>query len=231
MSPSDIRHPNDWNAYRQRAIAFSASRNVGAVSGVGSTRGAARPLVNFLLLWLSKHPEVTSVVEASCGHWASGWQSGVVWPQLDYSGVDIIKEQVDANAALVHAHKPSRFGLKTAEFLHADMLQDALPTGDLLFTKDTLIHFSNDQIKRFLLLSVTRCPPLFKYVLFVQDQPMRNKSFNEEIGRAGHHPLNFALLPFQLNVSTIFTYPSGRCCKKSVQLLNLTQTCGTSIHE
>ena len=223
MAPSDIANPNNWDAYRERAAAFAKGRKVGAVSGVGSTARAAKPLVTWLLSWLASHPEVHSMVEASSGHWPSGWQAHVRWPGLNYTGVDIVREQVEANAAFVTRRGAASFGLHHAEFLHGSMIREPLPTADLLLTKDTLIHFSLADITTFLHLSVLGRCPRFRYVLFVQEQPMElGLTKNVEISRNGHHALDFALPPFSLNVSTVFVYPSGRCCKKSVQLLDLT---------
>ena len=231
MGRSDISQPNDWDAYRQRTAAFAAGRNVGAVSGVGSTARAAKPLVKWLLAWLASHPDVHSMVEASCGHWPSGWQGSVRWPFVDYVGIDVVREQVDANAAFVAKRGVTLFGLRSAAFLHGNMTKDALPAADLLVTKDTLIHFRHADIIRFLRLSVVgMCPPLFKYVIFVQEQPFDLTATNNlELGRNGHHPLDFSLPPFSLDVRTVFTYASGRCCKKSVQLLDLTHACQNNV--
>jgi hypothetical protein len=96
----------------------------------------------------------------------------------------------------------------------------ALPTADLLFTKDTLIHLPLADIYHFLDLSVRGCPARFRYVIFVQEMA-QNITTNVEISRQGHHALDFAVPPFSLNVTTVFTYPSGRCCRKSVQLLDV----------
>lgn len=229
MTRSDIKQPNDWNVYRLRATSFAAGHNVGAVSGAGSTSAAAAPLVKFLLHWLSIHREVQSMVEASSGHWPSGWQSRVVWPRLQYAGVDIVKEQVEANRALVAQRGLSAFGLQSAVFLHANMTHDPLPSANLLLTKDTLIHMPLRDISRFLKLSVISCrDEALKYVLFVHDQLGSHHDSNVEINRHGSHPLDFSKPPFSLNVTTIFVYPSGRCCKKAVQLLNVSQLCRVS---
>ena len=42
---------------------------------------------------------MTSLTEASSGHWASGWQSAVEWPaSLNYTGVDIVGALVADNS-------------------------------------------------------------------------------------------------------------------------------------
>ena len=221
VATSHFSQPNNWEVYRQRTQAFAAGKDVGAVSGIGSTQMAAKPLVKWLLAWLATS-DVKSMVEASCGHWPSGWQAGVRWPHLSYTGVDLLKEQVDANAALVSKRGAASFGLTNATFQVGSMTMVALPTADLLFTKDTLIHLPLADINHFLDLSVRGCPARFRYVIFVQEMA-KNITTNVEISRRGHHALDFAVPPFSLNVTTVFTYPSGRCCRKSVQLLDLSR--------
>lgn len=226
-----ISNPANWDAYRQRVTAYeTGNRNIGPVSGVGSSPQAAAPLVKFLKQFLAAHPGVRSIVEASCGHWPSGWQSKVRWPNnLNYTGVDLLVEQTDANARLVAKRGgPAAFGLAKASFLPMDMVHTRLPRADLLLTKDTLIHFTNEQIATFLSSSVITCPPRFKYVLFAHDELLKRWNFTSVPERAergrdkGHHFLDMALPPFRLNVTTVAVYPSGRCCRKAVQLLDLT---------
>ena len=137
------------------------------------------------------------------------------WPHLSYIGVDLLKEQVEANAALVSKRGAASFGLTNATFQVGSMTMAALPTADLLLTKDTLIHLPLADINHFLDLSVRGCPARFRYVIFVQEMA-QNITTNVEISRQGHHALDFAVPPFSLNVTTVFTYPSGRCCRKSV---------------
>eukprot|EP00966_Prymnesium_polylepis_P307841 7113906-Prymnesium_polylepis.1 len=147
------------------------------------------------------------MVEASCGHWPSGWQSAVQWPGLDYTGVDLLREQTDANAALVGERGKASFGLRSATFMPMDMTRETLPAADLLLTTDTLIHLPNSVITRFLNLSVLQCPARYKYVLFVHDQlaPMVNQTVNPDISRSGAHHLDMSTAPFGLNVTTLGT--------------------------
>jgi hypothetical protein len=148
---------------------------------------------------------------------------------MEYTGADLLVEQTDANARLVAKRGgPAAFGLSKARFVPMDMVNTPLPPADLLLTKDTLIHLTNEQIANFLAASVTTCPPRFKYVLFAHDELLKKWNFTSVPERAergrdrGHHFLDMALPPFRLNVTTVFVYPSGRCCRKAVQLLDLT---------
>ena len=64
VATSHFKQPNNWEVYRQRTKAFAAGKVVGAVSGIGSTPNAAKPLVKWLLAWLATS-DVKSMVEAS----------------------------------------------------------------------------------------------------------------------------------------------------------------------
>lgn len=120
------------------------------------------------------------------GHWPSGWQSKVKWPNnMEYTGADLLVEQTDANARLVAKRGgPAAFGLSKARFVPMDMVNTPLPPADLLLTKDTLIHLTNEQIANFLAASVTTCPPRFKYVLFAHDELLKKWNFTSVPERA-----------------------------------------------
>ena len=220
-----------WDqVYRERAVAYERGNHKGAVSGVGSTKGAAAPLMQYLRSFLEARPgDVNSMVEASCGHWPSGWQSAMTWPgHLNYTGVDLLSELVYANAKLVATCGVASFGLRSARFVTHDMVDAPLPPADLLLTKDTLSHLSNQEILNFVALSVLTCPPRYKYILFAQDQLQTaklNLTLVPDRDGQGHRALDLALAPFSLNVTTVMTYPSGRCCSKAVQLMDLRHYC------
>lgn len=213
----------------------------GAVAGTGATIEHARPFAYFLVAWLLAHaggdgpaslggsPGVSSMVEASAGHWPTGWQREVSWPPLDYVGIDILPELVMDNLAFIHGH--GGLGLKTTKFEVGDMLRAPLPPADLLLTKDTLIHFPNSGIQEFLRRSVTVCPARFRYVMFVHDQmdpegPQAEIN-NIDVGgklhdHAPYHPLDLAAGPFWLPVRTIFVWGKQR---KAVQLWSAPEPC------
>ena len=191
----------------------------GAVSGLGSMTKRTKPFMDFLAGWLVSH-RVQSLVEASCGHWPTGWQRDMAWPRLDYVGVDLLPSMVEDNLALL-TRSPSRFGLRLTEFRQADMLEDPLPEADLLLSKDTLIHFPNADIGR-LLRRLTACPARFREVLFVHDQVtpeevawrrqrgqkqmLQNNVDIPKIGGGNFHPLNLSAPPFSMHTRVIFSW-------------------------
>jgi len=216
-----------WHSYMERARAWDEGQSVGAVSGEGSEARLVKPFVGFLERWL-KARDVHSLVEASTGHWPSGWQRNVSWPALDYIGVDILPEMVRDNRALLEMADNSNFGLRQAQFQVGDMLKEALPPADVLLTKDTLIHFTNRDIKNFLEKSVTQCPPLFKYAIFVHDQNEPAgaswRDNNKDIPAMGRfHPLDLAAEPFNLPVETVFSWEANS--RKVLQLFDAGSYC------
>ena len=65
---------------------------------------------------------------------------------VDYIGVDIVKELVD--------HRQRRYGDERTRFAHLDITRDPLPTADLMMARDFFIHLSfadaNCAIENFL---------------------------------------------------------------------------------
>merc|ERR1719262_1863133 len=145
-------------------------RGHGALSGVGSETESVKPLIAFLEKFL-REKNVTSLVEASCGHWPSGWQQNVSWPLLKYVGVDVSPGVIAEDQALIKTKGQSFFGIESMEFRVGDMTRDELPPADVLLTKDTLIHFPISAVQDFLDKQVSLNPPKYKYVIYVNDKP------------------------------------------------------------
>lgn len=246
VSPATTENPSDHASPFRDYVAAAARYAAGEkqrkpVSGKGSAPAAQKPFIAFLEEWL-RTQSVRSMVEASCGHWPSGWQLSVNWPPgLNYTGADILPSMVQANSALPRGDKMS-----ARTFVVMDMMEQALPRADLLLTKDTLIHFPNSGIGKFLALSVNACPPRFRYVMFVHDiasdeterqvklpdckpyaSPTRCRwRNNRDTHLGGFHTLDLGAPPFNLPIRTVLTY--GRTVSgntRTVQLLNLTRAC------
>ena len=207
--------------YLSRQRAFDGGLNMGwnAVSGFGSAVETQRPLLTFLPGWLAKNG-IRSMTEASSGHWASGWQRHVRWPRIDYVGADVLKSIVDANSRLLQDN--ANFGLASAHFERVNMVTTVLPKADLLFSKDTIIHFSLRRIESLLRLSVIVCPPRFKHVLFVHE-PLKGDNVEIE-GVDQHHAINLRAAPFWLNTTTVFEYGSGNKLK-TVEHFDVAEHC------
>merc|ERR1719401_764543 len=111
-----------------------------ARSGLGSRRETTREFCDFLEPFLRKHG-VTSVVDAGCGHWPSGYQRFLNWNGVSYVGADIVPFVLHESRA--YLDRPSRLaacGLRSARFVEADASSRELPPAELLFVKDVLMH-------------------------------------------------------------------------------------------
>lgn len=218
------------------------------VSGKGSAFARVKPFIGFLEEWFAAHSDVRSMVEASCGHWPTGWQSHVRWlTRMTYTGVDILPKMIEANSAMLasaqkkpcmrHGGQPTCSGISrfaSARFEAGDMINGSLPQADLLLTKDTLIHFSNEAIKSFIAMNVDGiCPRRFRYVMFVHARPCVAYDVgkipgcrwtdNEDIPLVGFHTLDLAAPPFSLPIKTVFRFHqiNGSQSEHVVQVLEL----------
>jgi hypothetical protein len=141
-----------------------------AQSGRGSRNcKQITPFINYLTDFITKK-NINSIVEGSSGHWRSGWQSHVNWPSIEYYGVDLCKSVAEDNRLLLEQSN-DKFGFAEASFNHGDILQDGLPRADLFLCKDTLIHFSNNDIKKFLQVQILDHPHKYKYLMCVNNDP------------------------------------------------------------
>jgi hypothetical protein len=155
------------------------------------------------------------MVEASSGHWRSGWQSHVSWPSIVYYGIDQNLSVVQDNRLLLEG-RADKFGFLEASFNAGNMLEDDLPSADLLFTKDTLIHFSNADIKKFFLRHGTK----YKYILCVHDGLMDNETETRDICTGGWRRIQLSTPPFNLQIKEVFRYPAQRGRPKIIELLS-----------
>ena len=76
-----------------------------------------------------------TVVDLGCGDFSVGRR---IAPECGrYVGVDIVKPLIDHNRKI--------FGSSSVSFVHANMVTDDLPDGDICFVRQVFQHLSNDQ--------------------------------------------------------------------------------------
>jgi hypothetical protein len=81
-----------------------------------------------------------TVVDLGCGDFSVGRQLSRASGR--YIGVDIVKPLI--------AHNEAEFGSSTVSFRHANIMEEAIPDGDVCFVRQVLQHLSNDQIAAIL---------------------------------------------------------------------------------
>lgn len=97
-----------------------------------------------------------SVVDLGCGDFSIGRQIAPMCGR--YTGVDIVKPLIDRNTEL--------YGTPDISFLHADIIADELPDGDVCIVRQVLQHLSNEEI-----LSVLRKLLKYRWCFITEHHP------------------------------------------------------------
>lgn len=123
-------------------------------SGRGSLDEFATPYVEWLTKFITEH-NINTIVDLGCGDFRIGQRicSAV---STNYVGVDIVPELI--------AHNQSQFGSPRVCFRCADIIEDALPDGEICLIRQVLQHLSNNQI-----CSVLDNCMKFPYLLVTED--------------------------------------------------------------
>lgn len=123
---SDIYAKNEWNSLESR-------------SGPGSTLDNTE-LLRSELPRIIQGLGVQSMLDAPCGDFH--WMSKTPLPVTQYIGMDIVEDVIAENQRLYSA--PGR------TFQRANLIKDPLPSVDLIFCRDCLIHFSDKDARHAL---------------------------------------------------------------------------------
>jgi len=138
-----------------------------------------QPLRENLKGFLERH-NITSMFDAPCGDYS--WMSETPLPtNLKYIGGDIVESMIAEN----------KNKYPNVEFINFDLSQDAIPTVDLLFCRDCLIHFSLADITRTFENIVNSN---VKYVMLTNYFP--EIPANHDIGTGDFRPTDFTRAPF-----------------------------------
>lgn len=108
-------------------------------SGSGSQLEVARPYCEMVKKFVSDHG-VKSVLDIGCGDFSVGQNLQVTG--IKYTGVDIVQSLIERNAKL--------FGSDSIDFRCLNVIEDQLPSADLVLVRQVLQHLSNQQIKKVL---------------------------------------------------------------------------------
>lgn len=110
-----------------------------SVSGPGSASIQTKNILQELPLLLRKL-DCTSVLDIPCGDF--NWLKDAKLEGIKYIGADIVDEIINKNK--------SNFQSDVTSFQKLNLLSDDLPTVDLIFCRDCLVHFSFQDIQRAL---------------------------------------------------------------------------------
>lgn len=189
-----------------------------ARSGLGSFAETTKEFRDFLEAFL-KDRGVTSVVDAGCGHWPSGYQRFMHWQGVQYTGVDVVPYVVRENRA--YFNKPgvlASHGLASADFRQGDV-SSPLPAAELLIVKDVLMHLPNSDVQAFLRNNVESARPRYQAVLLVQNSVPMNLRQSIDIEPGQLLPFDICSPPFNAQFSTVLRWQSDE--PKTIQLWEL----------
>jgi SAM-dependent methyltransferase len=178
-------------------------------SGSGSDPAETAQYREFLARFIGEN-RVRSVVDLGCGYWTS--TQLVDWSGIDYRGIDIVPEPIEANR--------SAFGSAHIRFECADLVEAQLGQADLCTCKDVLQHLPTADVRAILAKL-----PAFRFALLTNDwQEERQRGWrslwrwralgnvNGDILPGGHRPLRLREPPFSLTAERVLDYvvTSGR---------------------
>ncbi len=115
-----------------------AALEMESLSGPGSDL-AQTEVVRRLLPALVKDLGCKTLLDIPCGDFY--WMR-LVDLNVDYVGADVVDELIRQNQRAYSNHR--------RKFIQRDLLQDPLPTADLVLCRDCLVHFSNQDVVRAL---------------------------------------------------------------------------------
>ena len=150
-----------------------------SVSGSGSNAQNTATLVATLRPALDQLG-VKSLLDLPCGDF--GWMSRIDLAGISYTGGDVVKKLVEQNC--------QRFAAPGRDFVHLNLLQDALPAADCVLCRDCLVHFSFADIHKAL-QSILASPARY---LATTTYPTTDKNY--DIVTGDWRRLNLTLPPF-----------------------------------
>lgn len=134
--------------------------------------------------------DIKSILDAPCGDYQ--WMNKIEFSkEFDYLGADLHHAMIERNKKLYHAN-----------FIQLDITEDYMPSRDLIFVRDCLFHFSNENKSKFL-LNFLRSN--FKYLL-TSNHPKCN--FNENLPTGHFRQINWNINPwnFPKSIDLIVDY-------------------------
>jgi len=165
---SEIYHQNAW-------------RGTESISGTGSTSDQTETIVRELPLLLQKY-EVKTILDLPCGDFH--WMKNVELGNIDYVGGDIVTELINENN--MHYRRDR------VQFRKLDLIKDELPTVDLIFCRDCLVHLSFSDVLRAL-KNICR-----SNVLYLLTTTFADRDENRDILTGDWRTLNLRIAPFNM---------------------------------
>lgn len=149
-----------------------------SVSGSGSDTSQTQRVIS-VLPDLLRHLEISTLLDVPCGDFH--WMASVDLGGINYIGGDIVNAMIQNN---------KKYERENVVFQKLDIIDDALPTADLILCRDCLVHFCIADIFRTL-----------NNIFQSKSQYLLTTTFtgrgqNYEIQTGQWRPLNLQINPF-----------------------------------
>lgn len=108
----------------------------GSVSGEGSDLTIHTEVIRKELPNLFKELNIKTILDAPCGDF--NWMKEVDLTNVDYIGMDIVDQIIDDNR--------SKYIKPNITFTNANIIEDELPTVDIVLCRDCLVHLTYENI-------------------------------------------------------------------------------------
>lgn len=167
-------------------------KNAESRSGPGSTMKATTILRERLPIIL-KMLDIKSILDIPCGD--LNFMQHIDLGGINYIGADIVDDMIEANKT-TFSNRPNM------SFVTLDAINDQLPKVDIIFTRDMIIHFPNDEIFKFLENARRSGSTWLLTSHYVGD--LQEKSVNEDIKFGYFRPVNLTLAPFNFPKPLLF---------------------------
>ena len=164
-------------------------------SGPGSAPENTVEYRRFLQEFLDGFDYPVKVVDLGCGDWRIG--ELMDWSGVDYVGVDVVPEVIEANRR--------RDTPDNVSFVCLDALVDDLPEGDVLVVKDVLQHWPNADVLRLLDAAEER----FTFTVVTNDVSSKSHpaKVNSDIALGDWRPVDIERAPFDRVAIDHVDYP------------------------
>lgn len=164
-------------------------------SGPGSAPENTVEYRRFLQEFLDGFDYPVKVVDLGCGDWRIG--ELMDWSGVDYVGVDVVPEVIEANRR--------RDTPDNVSFVCLDALVDDLPEGDVLVAKDVLQHWPNADVVRLLDAAEER----FTFTVVTNDVSSKSHpaKVNSDIALGDWRPVDIERAPFDRVAIDHVDYP------------------------
>jgi hypothetical protein len=153
-------------------------------SGPGSSLKESSETIRNLPLIFKKY-NINTVLDLSCGDF--NWMKNVDLSKVEYLGTDIVDDLIKNN---IINYKKDNINFKVMNFI-----EDNIPKVDLLISRDTLFHFSNDDIFKSI-ANIKRSESKYLLTTSYANKLLTKRPTNIDIETGGWKFLNLELSPF-----------------------------------